>query len=71
MQNEIKAGNYRHYKGGVYKVDALATHGKTGKRIVFYHSVDDVHKAGVLSLAEFLEDVEVDGKKQPRFTFIG
>ena len=37
---EIKAGNiYRHYKGNVYKIIALAKHSETEEDMVVYQNI--------------------------------
>ena len=37
MQREITLGaRYRHFKGNVYRVEALATHTETGETLVIY-----------------------------------
>ena len=38
--NELKEGQiYRHYKGNVYKIIALARHSETDEEMVVYQSV--------------------------------
>lgn len=38
---EIKTGNiYRHYKGNIYKIIALARHSETGEDMIVYQNVD-------------------------------
>ena len=32
----MKAGRYRHYKGGEYQVQGVATHSETGELLVVY-----------------------------------
>ena len=33
---ELKPGRYRHYKGGEYEVQGIATHSETGEQLVVY-----------------------------------
>lgn len=58
-------GRYRHFKGNEYIVDELDS-----DDVVHYHSVLD-GKEWHRPRSEFLEDIERDGYKGPRFTLIG
>lgn len=66
----IRAGIYRHYKGGIYKVIAIAMHTETREEMVVYRSLDDERQLWVRPLEMFREKVKVDGKPVPRFEFI-
>lgn len=66
----IRAGTYRHYKGGIYKVIAIAKHTETGEEMVVYRSLDDERQLWVRPLEMFRERIKVDGKPVPRFEFI-
>jgi len=66
----IQAGTYRHYKGGTYKVIGLAKHSETQEELVVYKSVDDEHQLWVRPLKMFMENVQIDGKLIPRFTYL-
>lgn len=67
---ELKLGLYRHYKGNEYEVFGTAKHSETLETMVLY--VPRYGQGGywVRPLEMFLEDVVVDGVKQPRFAFI-
>ena len=67
---EIKLGIYEHYKGGRYKVLMLAKLEETHESMVVYQALYGDESFWVRPLAIFQEDVEVDGKKVPRFRFI-
>ena len=73
MKNsEIKLGKYRHFKGQLYKVLGFARHTETLEHMVLYQSLDDKNaRTWVRPLKMFMEEVEVDGKKIPRFEYIG
>jgi hypothetical protein len=74
MQDEIKLGGiYRHYKGKTYKVHDLARHSETLEWLVVYECLyeNTAAKIWVRPLGMFLEEVVIDGKKQPRFQYIG
>jgi len=72
MENKtIKLGKYRHYKGKEYQVLGVAIHSETGEKLVMYQKTTDDYSLWVRPLAMFVEDVEVDGKKVPRFEYVG
>lgn len=70
-KQKLKLGEYEHYKGKRYKVLGLARHSETGEMMVVYQKLYDDHGWSVRPLIMFLEDVEIDDKKMPRFRFIG
>lgn len=67
----VKTGNYRHYKGGEYEVIGVAKHSETLEELVVYRALYDEHQIWVRPLEMFLGEVEVDGKRIPRFSFVG
>jgi hypothetical protein len=70
MTKEIKTGLYRHYKGAMYRVEGVATHSETEEKMIIYRPQYGEQALWVRPLVMFIEDVELDGKKQPRFAFI-
>ena len=70
MQKNIRTGRYRHYKGNLYSVEGIATHSETEEAMVVYRPLYGEQSLWVRPLNMFIEEVEVDGKKQPRFKFI-
>lgn len=68
----IKLGKYKHYKGNFYKVIGVAKHSETLEELVVYEALYDnpEGKLWVRPLKMFTEEIEVDGKKMPRFEFI-
>jgi cyclomaltodextrinase len=66
---------YKHYKGDTYKIVTLAKHSETSEWMVVYERMTDIvhdgYKIHVRPLDMFLETVEVNGKKLPRFELIG
>ncbi|MBU1131092.1 DUF1653 domain-containing protein [Patescibacteria group bacterium] len=73
---QIKLGKYRHYKGKYYQVIGLARHRETLEEMVVYKGLYNTKKFGknplwVRPKKMFLEKVEIDGKKIPRFKFVG
>ena len=66
----LKPGRYRHYKGRDYQVIDVARHSETEELMVVYRTLYGDHDLWVRPLDMFTEEVEVDGKTRPRFTFI-
>jgi len=69
--NMLKLGKYRHYKGKDYEVLGVAKHSETLEELVVYRALYGGGQIWVRPLKMFLEEVEVDGKKIPRFSFAG
>lgn len=68
--NEIKRGLYRHFKGNEYRVIAEAKGSEDGQDLVIYQDAKDEGKIWARPKEMFLEEVEVDGEKKPRFELI-
>ena len=68
----LKIGIYEHYKGKQYRVIGIAKHSATLEDLVVYESLyeNKVSKLWVRPLSMFVEEVEVDGRKIPRFKYI-
>lgn len=69
-----KPGYYRHYKNKkLYKVLGVAKHSETLEQLVIYEAQYDnpQSKLWVRPLSMFIEEVEYEGKKQPRFAWVG
>lgn len=74
----IKPGIYHHYKSKekLYKVIGVAKHSETMEDMVVYQALYNIPEFGgegvmfVRPLEMFLENVVVDGKEIPRFTFV-
>jgi hypothetical protein len=67
----IKPGRYEHYKGNQYRVLGSAQHSETGEWLVVYEALSGERGRYARPLAMFSEEVEVNGKKVPRFRFVG
>lgn len=76
MQRDVKIGaKYRHYKNLLVRVIGLALHSETKEELVIYEKLEDFgeYKKGSLwarPKAMFLEDVQINGKKIPRFSLV-
>jgi hypothetical protein len=60
-------GFYRHYKGGEYEVVGAARHSETLEPLVVYRPLYNASGLWVRPHAMFFEDVEIDGRRRPRF----
>ncbi|MFH1209528.1 MAG: DUF1653 domain-containing protein [archaeon] len=73
---EIKLGRYQHYKGKFYELIGTARHSETLEEFVVYKALYYSNEYGDNALwirpkKMFLESVNVDGKKIPRFRYVG
>ena len=66
----LRPGKYRHFKGGEYQVQGIATHSETGEHLVVYTPLYGEGGLWIRPLSMFLEAVDRDGKQQPRFVYI-
>jgi cyclomaltodextrinase / maltogenic alpha-amylase / neopullulanase len=66
----MKIGIYKHYKGNSYEVIGVAKHSETLEELVVYRALHGEKKLWVRPKKMFLEDIEVDGRKIPRFELI-
>jgi hypothetical protein len=67
---EPRPGRYRHYKGQDYEVIGVARHSETEEPLVVYRPLYGEHGLWVRPLAMFIEDVEHEGVRQPRFSYV-
>lgn len=67
----LKLGRYQHMKGKHYAVLYIATHSETLEPMVVYRQLYGDESVWVRPLSMFMEEVDVDGVKIPRFKYIG
>lgn len=69
----VKGGLYRHYKNKMYRAVDVVRHSETLEELVLYEALyeNKLGKLWVRPLQMFLEDIELEGKQMPRFTFMG
>ena len=67
---EIKTGKYRHFKGNMYEVLAIATHSETLEEMVVYRALYGDGGTWVRPASMWNETVEHNGEIVSRFTFI-
>ena len=71
---KIKLGTYKHFKGDTVQVIGMALHSETQEEFVVYKHITG-ERAGethywVRPAEMFLEEVEVNGAKVPRFKYV-
>ena len=63
---EIKIGNiYRHYKGNIYKIIALAKHSETVEDMIVYQSVEN---GDIWVRPKYMWNEIIDNNGTQRFT---
>ena len=72
---ELKLGKYQHYTGNFYEAIGIANHSETLEKLVIYRALYNSKEFGenalwVRPFSMFLEKVEINGKKIPRFKYI-
>lgn len=70
LPTEPRPGRYRHYKGKEYRVHHLARHSETEEVLVVYQLLYGDFSFWVRPQAMFVETVEIDGQRLPRFAFV-
>ena len=71
MNQKVKLGTYKHYKGDTMEVIGLAKHSDTLEDLVIYkHPGNEVSELWARPLTMFLENVVVDWNEVPRFVYI-
>jgi hypothetical protein len=71
FKDMLRLGRYKHYKGGEYEVIGVAKHSETLEDMVVYRALYGDNQIWVRPLKMFMEDVEIDGQKIPRFEYLG
>ena len=69
--DEIKLGRYRHFKGNEYEVIGVAKHSEDLEPMVVYRALYGDGGLWVRPASMWNEIVERDGKRFPRFTYVG
>lgn len=67
----IPLGIYRHFKGNLYEAIALAKHSETLEDMVVYRALYGEGEIWVRPLSLWLEQVEQNEEKIPRFSYMG
>jgi len=69
--NNIKVGEtYKHFKGNIYKIIAIAKHSETMEDLVIYQQIDDVTKIWARPINMFNDTIIKENVSYKRFTKI-
>jgi hypothetical protein len=70
---KLKPGRYQHYKGPLYEVIGTARNSETLEEFAVYKALyqPEGENLWIRPLTMFTEEVEVSGKKIPRFNYLG
>jgi len=66
----LPLGRYRHYKGGEYEVLGVVRHSESLEPMVLYRALYGDVGLWVRPFAMFVESVEQDGERRPRFALV-
>ena len=66
-----RLGRYRHYKGGEYELIGVTRHSETLEPLALYRPLYNDSGLWVRPYEMFFEDIEHEGRPQPRFAFVG
>jgi hypothetical protein len=70
---KIPLGKYKHYKGQLYEVIGVASHSETLEELVVYKALYQPEGDNLWArpLIMFREEIISEGRKMPRFEFVG
>ena len=71
MEERIRPGKYRHFRGNEYEVLYVAKHSETQEAMVVYRALYGERGVWVRPAAMWDETVTRDGKTFHRFTYVG
>ncbi len=66
----LKLGIYEHYKKKRYQVLSVVLHSESKEELVLYKALYGKGLSWVRPLDMFLEEIEIDGVKHPRFKLV-
>ncbi|MFT5835294.1 MAG: hypothetical protein ACI9RG_000179 [Sulfurimonas sp.] len=67
----MKTGIYEHYKGNHYEVIDTVRHSESEELMVLYRALYADESLWVRPYTMFFENIVIDNKEIPRFTYIG
>ncbi len=70
MQDFPPLGLYRHYKGQMYQLLAIATHSESQEKLAIYQCLYGDFQVWVRPLEMFIETISLEDEIRPRFQFI-
>lgn len=69
--NNIKVGEtYKHFKGNIYKIIAIAKHSETMEDLIIYQQIDEPTKVWARPINMFNDTIIKDNVSYKRFTKI-
>ena len=71
MEQNLKPGIYRHFKGGEYELIGIVNHSETLEKMVLYRALYGEKALWVRPASMWNETIERDGLLMRRFTYIG
>jgi hypothetical protein len=73
MESKVKLGKYKHFKGGVVTVLGVAKNSEdyTQELVIYTHPYEGHEQMWARPVEMFLEDIDKDDYKGPRFEYIG
>jgi len=71
MEDNLKPGRYRHFKGNEYRLLYVARHSETEELMVVYQALYGERGIWVRPAKMWDETIERDGKTFKRFEYIG
>jgi hypothetical protein len=66
----MQLGLYQHFKGAFYHVLGVSRHSETLETFVVYRALYGDYELWIRPIENFQAEIEIDGKKMPRFKFI-
>lgn len=70
MSSVMQTGIYRHYKGKLYHVIGISRHSENLEEMVVYRCLYGNYGLWVRPRVMFEENVVIEGKSIPRFSFV-
>lgn len=70
-RSSLALGRYRHFKGGEYEVLGIARDSESMRELVVYRALYGERGLWIRPLEMFTEIVERDGRRMPRFQYVG
>lgn len=71
MEENLKPGRYRHFKGNEYELLYVAHHSETLEEMVVYRALYGEGGIWVRPARMWSEIIERDGVSVPRFSYLG
>lgn len=71
MNHELRKGVYEHFKGKRYELLDVGKDSESLEEVVIYKALYGDGQIWIRPLKMFLGKVELNGKKVPRFKFVG